>query len=193
MFLAEARDFNRPCVLHVKTKKGKGYEFAEEDSSTFHSPSPFVREGCRVELKKEGRSFTAAIGEALVDLMKRDELAEERLGHRPTADSGEHGPDETPPEARLAAGSAPALFAALAREVHVAPRGVDGGVYLFGLGPHAVAREGSPVDLLDRRVGPQQRVARVEEDGPDGPQGITWPPSITRAWPVTFRASSDAR
>lgn len=72
-FLAEARDFNRPCVLHVKTKKGKGYEFAEEDSSTFHSPSPFVREGCRVELKKEGRSFTAAIGDALVDLMKRDE------------------------------------------------------------------------------------------------------------------------
>ncbi len=24
-------------------------------------------------------------------------------------------------------------------------------------------------------------------------QGITWPPSITIAWPVTFRASSEAR
>ena len=72
-FLSEARDFDRPMVLHVKTVKGKGFDFAEGDSSKFHSPSPFVREGCRVELKKEGRSFTAAIGDALVDLMKMDE------------------------------------------------------------------------------------------------------------------------
>ncbi|MBK9063390.1 MAG: hypothetical protein IPL89_09375 [Acidobacteria bacterium] len=45
----------------------------------------------------------------------------------------------------------------------------------------AVPREGLAVDLLDRRVGAEQRVARVEEDGPDGLQGITWPPSITMA------------
>jgi 1-deoxy-D-xylulose-5-phosphate synthase len=72
-FLAEARDFDRPMVLHVKTIKGKGYEFAEGDSSKFHSPSPFVRDGCRVELKKDGRSFTTAIGEAVVSMMERDE------------------------------------------------------------------------------------------------------------------------
>ncbi|MFN7022321.1 MAG: 1-deoxy-D-xylulose-5-phosphate synthase N-terminal domain-containing protein, partial [Phycisphaerales bacterium] len=72
-FLTEARDFDRPMVLHVKTVKGKGYDFAEGDSSKFHSPAPFVREGCRVELKKEGRSFTAAVGDALADLMQRDE------------------------------------------------------------------------------------------------------------------------
>ncbi len=72
-FLAEARDFDRPMVLHVKTVKGKGFDFAETDSSTFHSPSPFVREGCRVELRKEGRSFTSAFGDAMVDLMRRDE------------------------------------------------------------------------------------------------------------------------
>lgn len=72
-FLAEARDFNRPMVLHVKTVKGKGYDFAESDSSTFHSPSPFVREGCRVELKKEGRSFTTAFGDAMVEMMRRDD------------------------------------------------------------------------------------------------------------------------
>jgi 1-deoxy-D-xylulose-5-phosphate synthase len=71
-FLAEARDLDRPMVLHVKTIKGKGYEFAENDASTFHSPAPFVREGCRVEIKKDGRSFTAAIGEIMVDAMKRD-------------------------------------------------------------------------------------------------------------------------
>jgi hypothetical protein len=123
----------------------------------------------------------------------RDELAEKRLGHRPAADSGEHRPDEPPPEARLAPRAAPALLAALAREVHVAPRRVDGGVHVLRGRGDAVAREGLAVDLLDRRVGLEERVARVEEDGPDRPQGITWPPSITRACPVTFRASGDAR
>ena len=71
-FLREARDLDRPMVLHVKTIKGKGYEFAEDDASKFHSPAPFVREGCRVEIKKDGRSFTGAIGEIMVDVMKRD-------------------------------------------------------------------------------------------------------------------------
>jgi 1-deoxy-D-xylulose-5-phosphate synthase len=77
-FLAEARDFDRPMVLHVKTVKGKGFEFAERDSSTFHSPPAFdvdgelASEGCRVELRKEGRSFTAAVGDLMVDAMARD-------------------------------------------------------------------------------------------------------------------------
>jgi 1-deoxy-D-xylulose-5-phosphate synthase len=71
-FLTEARDLDRPMVLHVKTVKGKGYQFAEQDSSTFHSPSPFRVEGCRVELKTEGRSFTTAFADALIDVMERD-------------------------------------------------------------------------------------------------------------------------
>jgi 1-deoxy-D-xylulose-5-phosphate synthase len=76
--LNEAKEFDRPMVLHVKTVKGKGFGFAEKDSCTFHSPSPFSvlddmeNEGCRVELKKGGRSFTAAYGDAMADLMARD-------------------------------------------------------------------------------------------------------------------------
>lgn len=71
-FLTEARDLDRPMVLHVKTIKGKGFEFSEGDSSKFHSPAPFVREGCRVEIKKDGRSFTGAIGDAMVEIMEKD-------------------------------------------------------------------------------------------------------------------------
>src|ERR1044071_8060362 len=61
-FLTEASEFDRPMVLHVKTVKGKGYEFAERDASTFHSPPAFTVatsataddddagvQGCRVE------------------------------------------------------------------------------------------------------------------------------------------------
>lgn len=73
-FLAEARDFDRPMVLHVKTTKGKGYGFAEGDAQTFHSPAAFNYDpdSCRVEIKKEGRSFTSAYGDAMVSLMERD-------------------------------------------------------------------------------------------------------------------------
>ncbi|MBK7405648.1 MAG: 1-deoxy-D-xylulose-5-phosphate synthase [Phycisphaerales bacterium] len=78
-FLSEARDFDRPMVLHVQTVKGKGFAFTENDSSKFHSPPAFERfeeEGtskCRVELKEPGRSFTTAFADALLDLMTRDD------------------------------------------------------------------------------------------------------------------------
>jgi len=80
-YLREARDFDRPMVLHVHTIKGKGVEFAETDSTRFHSPPAFKvegsldEEGCRVELKNEGRSFTTAFADAMLDLMERDAKA----------------------------------------------------------------------------------------------------------------------
>jgi 1-deoxy-D-xylulose-5-phosphate synthase len=89
-FLSEASEFDRPMVLHVQTVKGKGFAFSEADASKFHSPPAFRMEtsategmgstqspealGCRVELRSEGRSFTAALGDALADLMERDPL-----------------------------------------------------------------------------------------------------------------------
>lgn len=88
-FLTEAANFDRPMVLHVKTIKGKGYAFTEGDACTFHSPGAFevvdgekeaegdgeelISEGCRVEIKKSGRSFTAAFADALSGLMHRDD------------------------------------------------------------------------------------------------------------------------
>jgi 1-deoxy-D-xylulose-5-phosphate synthase len=86
-FLREARDMDRPMLLHVKTVKGKGYEFAEQDASKFHSPGAFRVEGaaetdatssgvisqsCRVEIRSEGRSFTTAFADALTELMEKD-------------------------------------------------------------------------------------------------------------------------
>ncbi|MCI0365357.1 MAG: 1-deoxy-D-xylulose-5-phosphate synthase [Phycisphaerales bacterium] len=71
--LLELRDFDKPMVLHVHTVKGKGYEYAEGDATKFHSPGSLVVEGCRVEIKSSARSFTSAFGDAMVDLMSRDE------------------------------------------------------------------------------------------------------------------------
>jgi 1-deoxy-D-xylulose-5-phosphate synthase len=78
-YLRQARDMDRPMVLHVHTVKGKGYSFAEQDATKFHSPAAFAQvdgdldeEGCRVELKSEGRSFTSAFSDAMLALLQRD-------------------------------------------------------------------------------------------------------------------------
>ncbi len=77
-FLTEARDLDRPLVLHVKTIKGKGLDVAEADATAFHSPKAFTVErsetkGCKVEMKPSGRSFTSAFGDAMAEMMGRDE------------------------------------------------------------------------------------------------------------------------
>jgi len=71
--LEEAKDIERPVLLHAKTIKGKGFEFSEGDATTFHSPKPFTVQGCRVEVASGGRSFTAAYADAMVEMMNDDE------------------------------------------------------------------------------------------------------------------------
>ncbi len=70
--LREVKRLDRPVLLHVHTKKGKGYDFAEGDATRFHSPAPFRVDGERIEIKKEGRSFTSAFSDALAVVMRRD-------------------------------------------------------------------------------------------------------------------------
>ena len=90
-FLNEAKRFERPMVLHVKTVKGKGFAFAEGNATTFHSPPAFdvadgangeagadrdqITSSCRVELRKSGRSYTAAFSSALAEIMEADDRA----------------------------------------------------------------------------------------------------------------------
>ncbi len=71
--LNDLKDLDSPVLLHAKTIKGKGFEFATGDPTTFHSPKPFRVEGCRVELKSSGRSFTTAYADAMIELMAEDE------------------------------------------------------------------------------------------------------------------------
>jgi len=48
----DVRKLNRPVVVHVITRKGKGYGFAEDDPGTYHGVGAFsVSEG----LSQEGR------------------------------------------------------------------------------------------------------------------------------------------
>ncbi|MHC4075298.1 MAG: 1-deoxy-D-xylulose-5-phosphate synthase [Planctomycetota bacterium] len=66
---------DRPAILHVYTKKGKGFEPAEQDRSRFHSTGPFEVNGeaIDIEVPAAGRSFTKVFGEHLVELAEKDE------------------------------------------------------------------------------------------------------------------------
>ncbi len=83
-FLSEIRHVDKPVLLHVKTKKGNGYEVTTNEPTRFHSPSAFsvighdgqeglVQNGCRVEMKKgTGKSWTIAFADAMIELAKKD-------------------------------------------------------------------------------------------------------------------------
>jgi 1-deoxy-D-xylulose-5-phosphate synthase len=66
---------NHPAILHVYTKKGKGFHPADQGPSKFHSTGPFKINGDRVE-KSAGpsrQSFTNAFGEHLTELAQNDQ------------------------------------------------------------------------------------------------------------------------
>ena len=60
-----------PILLHVITKKGKGYKPAEEKPSKFHSTGPFdIKTGESLKVKK--KDYSKVFGEKLVELAKKD-------------------------------------------------------------------------------------------------------------------------
>lgn len=62
-----------PVILHVVTKKGKGYRFAEEKPSLFHSASPFEVHTGKMQDKKGPKSFTEIFSDKIVALAAKDE------------------------------------------------------------------------------------------------------------------------
>ena len=67
------REFPGPVLVHVVTKKGKGYEFAEEDPLGFHGVAPFdVETGQTISSPSDIPSYTKVFGETLVKLANAD-------------------------------------------------------------------------------------------------------------------------
>ncbi len=72
-FLSEIKHVDRPVLLHVKTRKGQGYEIALNEPTRFHSPASFQVNGCRVEMKAgAGKSWTTAFADALIQAANTD-------------------------------------------------------------------------------------------------------------------------
>jgi len=66
------KQLNHPAILHVYTKKGKGFAPAEQDLSRFHSTGPFKLSGAAVSADSAKKTFTGAFGEHLVELAEKD-------------------------------------------------------------------------------------------------------------------------
>ena len=68
-------ELNHPAILHVYTKKGKGFSPADQGPSKFHSTGPFKINGDSVETASgpKQRSFTCSFGEHLTELAETDE------------------------------------------------------------------------------------------------------------------------
>ncbi len=68
----EAKNIEHAVVVHVCTKKGKGYGPAMENPSLFHGIGPFnVKTGLPVEEKK--LSYTSVFADALIEEAQKDE------------------------------------------------------------------------------------------------------------------------
>ncbi len=70
-FLGHIKKFNMPVLLHVKTKKGKGCDFAECKPTQFHGTAPFSLENG--DTKPADKSYSALFGETMSRLAAKDE------------------------------------------------------------------------------------------------------------------------
>ncbi len=67
-------EINHPVILHAYTKKGKGFEPADQGPSKFHSTGPFKMNGDSVEPAPDTRrSFTSVLGEHLTAMAQKDD------------------------------------------------------------------------------------------------------------------------
>jgi len=70
--LENIKRFREPVLLHAVTRKGKGYERAEESPSRFHGVGPFDVETGVVEKSTGHPSYTSVFGKTMVKLAESD-------------------------------------------------------------------------------------------------------------------------
>ena len=84
--LSEIKNHRGPKVLHIITKKGKGYAPAENDQTVWHAPGEFdVNSGERLAVSGERPLWQEVFGETLLELAKKNEKI---VGITPAMPSG---------------------------------------------------------------------------------------------------------
>lgn len=67
-----SRQIDGPVLIHILTKKGKGYKFAEENPDKFHATSPFDIETGKPK-KQKTLDYSKIFGDKLVELARKNE------------------------------------------------------------------------------------------------------------------------
>jgi 1-deoxy-D-xylulose-5-phosphate synthase len=70
--LENVKHLKKPVVVHVVTRKGKGYAQAEQDPSQYHGVSPVKTVDGKVD-KRSSVAFTEAFANSLINLAEQDE------------------------------------------------------------------------------------------------------------------------
>ena len=70
--LTLSKQIDNPVLIHVLTKKGKGYEIAEKNPDKFHATGPFCIETGKSK-KEKAKDYSKVFGDKLVELAKRNE------------------------------------------------------------------------------------------------------------------------
>ncbi len=62
-----------PVLVHIVTKKGKGYSFAEEDAERFHGIGGFYKTTGNSRTNSKRQKYSAVFGETMIELAERDD------------------------------------------------------------------------------------------------------------------------
>jgi len=69
----DVRRLNRPVVIHVITRKGKGYGFAEDEPDSYHGVGSFSVDGGIAQGESiKRKTFTESFSTAVIEAAKRD-------------------------------------------------------------------------------------------------------------------------
>ncbi len=93
-----AREANEPVILHVVTKKGKGYRPAIEKPESFHGTSPFEIDSGKSKLSQVAAppNYQDVFGHALVRFAKKDKTIVGITGAMPSGTGLIHLSNELP-------------------------------------------------------------------------------------------------
>ena len=69
--LRRVRQLKKPVVVHVRTKKGRGYSPAENDPASYHGVGPFLISNGVME-KFDSKSFTRIFSQEIVERASKD-------------------------------------------------------------------------------------------------------------------------
>ena len=69
--LTLSKQIDNPVLIHVLTKKGKGYEIAEKNPDKFHATGPFNIETGESQNKK-GKDYSKVFGDKLIKLARKN-------------------------------------------------------------------------------------------------------------------------
>ncbi|MGC8790838.1 MAG: 1-deoxy-D-xylulose-5-phosphate synthase [Desulfurella sp.] len=64
------KNLRGPIFVHILTKKGKGYKYAEENPSKFHGIGPFDISTGQILEKSATQSYSSVFGESVINIMQ---------------------------------------------------------------------------------------------------------------------------